>query len=232
MEENSSACDLHIHSHYSYDSLCSIGAIYKAAKRRNLSGIAITDHNTLQGALKAVSYDSETAVIVGEEISTDQGDIIGLFLHEEIRPGEFQVVIDRIREQDGLVVLPHPFKKNRAPSPEVIANVDIVEVLNGRRSPELNRMALSLAEKHDLPGIGGSDAHLACEVGRIQTVFHQEIPDPEDIRRLLMHKQTTVVGTESSPYVHYPSVLIGSIRTRNYRKLAKSVCKRIPFGGR
>ncbi|MDG6250466.1 PHP domain-containing protein [Methanocalculus sp.] len=229
MKDDFSAFDFHIHSQYSYDSLCTIRAITKAAKRRNLSGFAITDHNTLQGAVKASLCNSEMAVIIGEEISTDQGDIIGLFLHEEVKPGQILDVIDQIRDQDGLIVLPHPFKKNLSPSPEVVANVDIIEVLNGRRPPEMNRKAAALAEKHDLPGIGGSDAHLACEVGRVQTVFNQDITDPEDIRRLITQKKATVEGTESSQYVHYPSVLIGSVRTGNYRKLVKSAVKRIPF---
>lgn len=221
------AFDFHIHSCHSYDSICSTRAIQKAAKRRHLKGYAITDHNTLKGAFKASSYDSEMIVVIGEEISTNKGDIIGLFLNEEVKPGDFLEVIDRIREQDGLVILPHPFKKNLAPSPDVVSNIDIVEVLNGRRSAELNRMALSLAEKHNLPPIGGSDAHLACEIGRVQTIFHEEIVDQDDIRYQLMQQKVTIVGMESSKFIHYPSVLIGSIRTRNFNKIVKSIHKKI-----
>lgn len=229
MTNNTSAFDFHIHSYYSYDSLSSINAIYKYAKKRNLTGFAITDHNTLKGAIKASSYNSEIYAIIGEEISTDQGDIIGLFLNEEIQPGDYRTVIEKIREQDGLVVLPHPFKKNRDPLPDLIADVDLIEVLNGRVSQEANNLALDLAKTEGFERIGGSDAHLTYEVGRIQTIFHQEISDMDDIRKLLKENKTQVIGTESSPYVHIPSALIGTIRTNNFQSLAKSVYKRILY---
>ncbi|MCP1716353.1 putative metal-dependent phosphoesterase TrpH [Methanocalculus alkaliphilus] len=227
MKNSVSAFDFHIHSHYSYDSLSSIKAIYKIAKKRELTGFAITDHNTLEGAMKASSYNSEIITIIGEEISTNQGDIIGLFLNEEIQPGDIHIVIEKIREQDGLVVLPHPFKKNRSPSSEIVAMVDIIEVLNGRISQDENFLASDLAKRYDLQGIGGSDAHLSYEVGKIQTVIQQEITDIDEIRKLLKDTKKQIFGSESSPYVHIPSAIIGTIKTKNFRNLARSICNKV-----
>ena len=85
--------DLHIHSKYSSDGVLDPEKIVKIAAKRGLNGVAITDHNTIIGGLKAKNYETEDfKVIVGSEISTERGEIIGLFLKEEIKPGNVQEV--------------------------------------------------------------------------------------------------------------------------------------------
>ena len=94
--------DLHIHSKYSSDGVLDPEKIVKIAIKRGLNGVAITDHNTIIGGLKAKNYETEDfKVIVGSEISTERGEIIGLFLKEEIKPGNVQEVISEIKEQNG-----------------------------------------------------------------------------------------------------------------------------------
>ena len=94
--------DLHIHLKYSSDGVLDPEKIVKIAIKRGLNGVAITDHNTIIGGLKAKNYETEDfKVIVGSEISTERGEIIGLFLKEEIKPGNVQEVISEIKEQNG-----------------------------------------------------------------------------------------------------------------------------------
>ena len=103
--------DFHIHSKFSYDSLLSPKRIVRVAKKRGLDGIAITDHDTIKGALEASKFNDSIYVIIGSEIRTEKGDVIGLFLNEEITSKYFDEVVDEIKSQGGLVVLPHPYKK-------------------------------------------------------------------------------------------------------------------------
>ena len=104
----------------------------KIAIRKGLNGVAITDHNSIKGGLMAKSFENDNfRVIVGSEITTDRGEVIGLFLSEEIAPGNFGDVIAEIRDQGGLVILPHPFDRLRStafhPQSEDIRMIDAVE---------------------------------------------------------------------------------------------------------
>lgn len=148
------------------------------AAARGVDALAVTDHNCLQGALEcaalAAADPSLPRVIVGEEMASRQGDVVGLFLTHEI-PGGLGVLdtISLIREQGGLVYLPHPFDSMRratmAPAwvETVAAAADVVEVANGRALTwEANRRALQLASRHATRLGAGSDAHYLGEVGR------------------------------------------------------------------
>ena len=104
--------DLHTHTKYSSDGILEPEKIVEIARRKGLSGIAITDHNTIKGSLKAKKYETDDfQVICGSEISTERGEVIGLFLSDEIQSESFLDVVDEIKEQDGVVVLPHPFDR-------------------------------------------------------------------------------------------------------------------------
>lgn len=202
--------DFHVHSAYSRDSALDIKKIIKVAEKRGLSGVALTDHETIIGALKAKSIARDNfVVIIGSEIKTDKGEIIGLFLNEEIKSREFTGVCDEIKDQGGIIVLPHPYRNNKLNPKELVHNVDIVEILNGRTSKELNYRAQILAKEFDLPFIAGSDAHTSLEIGRVQTIFEEPIFDIEDIRRQLLNGEIKVSGRESPYYVRMLSVGIG-----------------------
>jgi hypothetical protein len=167
--------DLHLHTDWSHD--CSIPAqdLLDHAEGIGLGGIAVTDHNVFGGALEAVELarSRDLLVIPGEEVKTDnQGEVIGLFLEEQIPRGmTFSETVAAIREQGGLVYLPHPFDRLHAiPDPDTIhrhlAEIDVFEVYNARLLRDsFNDEALRFARKYRLLQGAGSDAHVLQGVG-------------------------------------------------------------------
>jgi predicted metal-dependent phosphoesterase TrpH len=167
--------DLHMHTSWSHD--CSIDAaeLVDHAEAEGLGAIAVTDHNVFGGALETVDYarGRDLVVIPGEEVKTDnQGEVIGLFLEREIPRGlTFGETIAAIREQGGLVYIPHPFDRLHAiPDPRTLhrhlADIDVFEVYNARLLFEAyNDEALRFARKYNLTMGAGSDAHVLQGVG-------------------------------------------------------------------
>jgi predicted metal-dependent phosphoesterase TrpH/glycosyltransferase involved in cell wall biosynthesis len=167
--------DLHMHTDWSHD--CSIPAeeLVDHAEAIGLGGIAVTDHNAFGGALEAVELagDRDLVVIPGEEVKTDnQGEVIGLFLEEEIPRGlSFADTLAAIRDQGGLVYVPHPFDRMHAiPDPATLhrhlAEIDVLEVYNARLLREsFNDEALRFARKYRLLQGAGSDAHVLQGLG-------------------------------------------------------------------
>jgi Glycosyltransferase Family 4/PHP-associated len=181
--------DLHLHTNWSHD--CSIGVdeLLGHAEAQGLGAIAVTDHNVFGGALEAVerARDRRLVVIPGEEVKTaDQGEVIGLFLREEIPRGmSFGETIAAIRAQGGLVYLPHPFDRLHAiPEPATLhrhlAEIDVLEVYNARLLFEAyNQEALRFARKYNLRPGAGSDAHVLAGVGT-GAVRMRRFGDPEE----------------------------------------------------
>jgi predicted metal-dependent phosphoesterase TrpH len=169
------AVDLHMHTDWSHD--CSVPAadLVEHAESIGLGGIAVTDHNVFGGALEAVELAAhrELVVIPGEEVKTDsQGEVIGLFLHEEIPRGmSFEDTIAAIKDQGGLVYLPHPFDRLHAIADPAtlhrqLAEIDVFEVYNARLPRDsFNDEALRFARKYRLLQGAGSDAHVLQGVG-------------------------------------------------------------------
>jgi predicted metal-dependent phosphoesterase TrpH len=165
--------DFHVHSVYSPDSLLQLADIKKIVLKRKIDCIAITDHNTMDGAKRLMEMDLPCRLIIGEEISTADGEIIGLFLQETIPANQGAMrTIELIREQGGVVVLPHPCDRLRRhvlhPSlwNDVVPAVDLVESFNGRTvffGDDLQ--AAELARKYGKPLIAGSDSHTPWELG-------------------------------------------------------------------
>jgi len=167
--------DLHLHTSWSHD--CSIGVdeLLDHAEAEGLGAIAVTDHNVFGGALEAVrkARGRRLTVIPGEEIKTDeQGEVIGLFLKEEIPRGmSFADTVAAIRAQGALVYVPHPFDRLHAiPDPATLhrhlAEIDVFEVYNARLLFEAyNDEALRFARKYNLTRAAGSDAHVLQGVG-------------------------------------------------------------------
>jgi predicted metal-dependent phosphoesterase TrpH len=167
--------DLHMHTSWSHDCSIEVDELLDHAEAEGLGAIAITDHNVFGGALEAVerARGRDLIVIPGEEVKTDdQGEVIGLFLREEIPRGmTFEDTVAAIREQDGLVYLPHPFDRMHAiPFPATLHRhlheIDVLEVYNARLLFEgYNDEALRFARKYGLPAGAGSDAHVLQGVG-------------------------------------------------------------------
>jgi predicted metal-dependent phosphoesterase TrpH len=167
--------DLHMHTDWSHDCSTPAADLLDHAERIGLDGLAVTDHNTFGGALEAVELarGRELVVIPGEEVKTDgQGEVIGLFLDTEIPRGmSFADTIEAIRDQGGLVYLPHPFDRLHAiPDPATLhrhlAEIDVLEVFNARLLRDsFNDEALRFAQKYRLLQGAGSDAHVLQGVG-------------------------------------------------------------------
>ena len=182
--------DLHCHTSASFDSLASPESIVKAAAKRGITHLAITDHDRIEGALRArdAAPDGLT-VIVGEEVKTADGDLIALFLERAVAPGRpARETIAEVREQGGLVGIPHPFDRYRGsmlkdPRLEAIGGlVDWVEAHNARVVGGTgNERAAAFAHEMGLPGIAVSDAHSSLEVGVAYTVLEGDPSTPEGL---------------------------------------------------
>jgi hypothetical protein len=167
--------DLHMHTHRSHDCSIEVGELLDHAEAIGLGAIAVTDHNVFGGAREAVerARGRDLVVVPGEEVKTDgQGEVIGLFLREEIPRGlSFADTIAAIRAQEGVVYLPHPFDRMHAiPDPATLhahlADIDVLEVYNARLLREsFNDEALRFARKYRLLQGAGSDAHVLQGVG-------------------------------------------------------------------
>jgi predicted metal-dependent phosphoesterase TrpH len=168
-------CDLHMHTSWSHDCAVDVSELLEHAESIGLDAIAITDHNVFGGAREAVEFarGRQLVVIPGQEVKTDgEGEIIGLFLSEEIERGmSFADTIGAIRAQGGLVYLPHPFDRMHAiPRPATVQHhlddIDVFEVYNARLLFEAyNDEALRFARKYNLTMGAGSDAHVLQGVG-------------------------------------------------------------------
>lgn len=166
--------DLHMHTSHSWDCATDPEVLLYAAREVGLTAIAVTDHNEVSGALACAELADEYGiqVIVGEEVKTSQGEVIGLFLAERIEPGlSWHETILRIRQQDGLVYVPHPFDRlHTIPDAQTlrdtIDDIDLFEVYNARLTFEqYNRDALRFARKYNLLEGAGSDAHVPQGLG-------------------------------------------------------------------
>jgi predicted metal-dependent phosphoesterase TrpH len=167
--------DLHMHTSHSSDCSIEPAALVAHAEAEGLGAIAVTDHNVFAGALEAVELarHRELVVIPGEEVKTDRdGEVIGLFLRHEIPRGmTFSETVAAIREQEGVVYVPHPFDRMHAiPAPATLHHhlpeIDVLEVYNARLLFDgYNDEALRFARKYGLLAGAGSDAHVLQGVG-------------------------------------------------------------------
>lgn len=195
--------DFHIHTHYSIDSAIQPRSVIKVAKEKGLSGIAITDHNTIKGGLEVAKQNDldDFFVVVGAEIRTKLCEITGLFLNEEVSADDPFSVIDEIEDQGGLTVLPHPFRSPLIPRLIVqkkipislIRRVDAIEVLNSRTSSVCNERAFLLATKMNKPMVAGSDAHFYPEIGNVRVAI-SPFDSMEGLKMRILKGKTKIEG--------------------------------------
>lgn len=177
------------------------GRILKRAKKAGLTGVAITDHDTIRGSLEARKLEKGIGVTVipGAEILTDSGDIIGLLVNEEIRSRRWDDVIDEIREQGGVSVLPHPYRSHPNVF-ELAKTVDLIEVWNARSTVEQNERALQLAGGLQKSGMYGSDAHTYAEIGNVNALVD---PGTWEVKRVVRAEYSPRSAVIQSQVTHH-----------------------------
>jgi predicted metal-dependent phosphoesterase TrpH len=201
--------EFHSHTHASHDSLTPPQDLINAARLKGIDRLIITDHNTIAGARAAQALDPEL-VIVGEEIMTTRGEILAAFVIEEVpshlSPAE---AIRRLKDQGAFISVSHPFDRLRSGGwdendlLEIISHVDAIEVYNSRcMFPGFNRAAKRFAEKYNIAGTVGSDAHAAFEVGRSFLVLEQ-FEGAEQMRQVI--RSGTPHVKWSPPWFHFVS---------------------------
>jgi len=207
--------DLHCHTSASFDSLAAPAAMVRAAAARGLTHLAITDHDRIDGALeareRAREIEPSVEILVGEEIRTRDGDLIGVFLREAVPPGlSAAEAIAAVREQGGLVGIPHPYdrtrgsllRESRSDAPGALerlaGEVDWIEAWNARvMLGNGNQRAAELAVAAGVPGVAVSDAHTVMEVGVAATVLDGDPGTPDGLRAALAGERQLVTGRGS-----------------------------------
>ena len=183
--------EFHCHTNASKDSLTAPADLVAAARQKGIDRLIITDHNTVAGARAAQALDPEM-VILGEEIMTTRGEILASFVREDVPAGLTpEETIKRLKDQGAFMSVSHPFDALReghweeGDLLEILPFVDAIEVYNSRcLFPQYNRRARQFAEKHNIAGTVGSDAHTLFEVGRSLLLLEQFV-GPEEMRKVI-----------------------------------------------
>ena len=174
----------HIHTRYSNDSFLKPSKIIDIMVNANIDNVVITDHNSIRGAEEAknyaiMKYNNKINVIIGEEVKTNIGDIIGFPLHTEIQDVDHFKVVNEIKKQGGFVCLPHPYKYHnlyKIHDTNFLKTVDFIEIFNSRLNTKLNNFAEELADSlTDKKKIVGSDAHLKRELLNVFFMYNESM---------------------------------------------------------
>ena len=219
--------DLHIHSHYSFDSLTKPPAIAEQALKKGLDGIAITDHNVFKiNWQKLKSEHPELIIIPGIEVgTTGVGDILCYFIKKEITSKDPFEVIKQTHEQGGIAVLAHPFHHNRtleSYSDELMELLDAVETGNSHNVVNYEK-SIALASRYSKPCTGGSDAHFANEIGNGLTlvdISNDEAHSEEKLKKALL-KGTVEKCTSTTIGVKFSFCLSQAIKYAKRLKMLK-----------
>ncbi len=201
--------DLHIHTKYSMDCNSNLEDIISRCLKVGINCIAIADHGNIEGALQLQNM-APFKVIIAEEILTPKGEIMGMFLKESIPSGlSLDEAIRRIKAQNGLINVPHPFDNFRGSGlgnhiEEISDRVDVVEVFNARSPfPWGQSRARAFADKYNLPASAGSDAHTINEIGKTFI----EMPTFDDSNGFLESlAKGEIHGHRTNPLCHFRSL--------------------------
>ena len=210
--------DLHNHTRWSFDCAMDPAKVVRTAKARGLDAIAITDHDEIEGAREAErSAGGDILVVVGEEIDTAAGDILGLFLKEKVDTDDPLEAIGAIHDQGGIAVLAHPFAKTTSIEDRVARELDGCEGFNARHAkvPSVEGEGgepriLEFARRFKLSLTAGSDAHFYREIGRARTVVAAS--SLEEAREQILCGNTALSGRRSSPFNRLAAAAVRTMR--------------------
>nr|WP_284438586.1 PHP domain-containing protein [Halomicroarcula laminariae] len=200
--------ELHTHSSLSHDGRDPVELLLEQARAVGLDALAVTDHDEIEASLRAAELAPDYGLvgITGMEVTCEAGHVLALGITEAIPPGlSFAETLDRIREQGGLAVVPHPFQESRHGvldkiSKAELATADAIEVYNSRLlTGHSNRQAERFARRRGLPMTAGSDAHIAEMVGQAVTTVDADEASVAAILDAIREGRTTVEG-ERTPW--------------------------------
>lgn len=211
--------DLHNHTKWSFDCSMDPAKVVRVAKARGIDAIAITDHDEIDGAREAAkAAGGDILVIIGEEIDTAAGDILGLFLKERIVEHDPLRAIQAIHAQGGLAILAHPFTKTKSVDDPVARALDGCEGFNARHSElgsyegsEGEPRVAAFARDYDLTLTAGSDAHFYRELARARTIVPASTLD--EAKEQLQRGNTVLSGRKSSPFNLLASTALRSLKS-------------------
>jgi hypothetical protein len=179
--------------------------------------LIVTDHESMRGSedVARIAEGNPSFVVRAGEYKTEKGDVIGLFLKEEITSRNSDEILSEIHRQGGLVVLPHPFKGHKLDD-ALLSQVDLIEAHNSRCSESQNNSAAGLAGRLGKPVMGGCDAHCAGEIGAVVTEFACELPTEENgLSNILMTAHRDILTKRVSRVYQPYSQIIKACKTRN-----------------
>ena len=192
--------DMHVHTKYSIDGKGELSEFIKMARKKDLSGLAITDHNTIKGALKAKKMTKkfeDFVLIVGEEVSTTEGHVLAYNIQEQIIPGLTPAeTIELIEDAGGFAAAAHPGRTPSGIKRKKIRKLPFkdVESLNASSLEYVNKRALKMAVKMGTSCIGGSDGHKPRKIGRAYTEFEGDTFDVEEIEKRILGRESIPRG--------------------------------------
>jgi predicted metal-dependent phosphoesterase TrpH len=202
--------EFHCHTNYSKDSLVTLRDLVTTCRKKGIQRLVVTDHNAIVGALQAHELDP-TLFIVGEEIMTQQGELLAIFVQELVPAGlPASEAIALLRSQGAFISVSHPFDSARSGHwrtedlLSITPKIDAIEIFNSRCiSPNSNILAADFSYKHHLPGTVGSDSHSLREVGT-STLTLPDFHDAATLKSALMMAEPHV--RLSGPWVHFYSI--------------------------
>lgn len=216
-------CDLHIHTSWSYDGLDSPEKIVKAAIKRKIDCICITDHNETKGAVEALrfAFDKSILIIPGIEIKSKEGDILGINVKKKIDNNlSAKETIKKIKQCGGMAIIPHPFGflcSFKTSLQLLLSDLDGIEALNGSLFGSGNKTAQRFIKQFNLPFTVGSDAHSADFVGRVYLETENDIFSAEDLINAIKNKNVYLGGKKPS-FINN----VGSHIKRNIAKMSRN----------
>lgn len=225
---------VHVHTRRSYDCMTTARALVQRAVDLGIDVLAVTDHDTWQGSVDVLRaahrMQAPVRVVIGSEVYTDQGDLIGLFLKDDIRQRAALKFCREVHEQGGLVLLPHPYRWHHLDD-DLLEEIDLIEVFNARTFKRENERAAALAEERGIPALVGPDAHGLAELDLAVNEFPGQAPSNEAaIQHALLHDPRVFHTRSGSIWNEWRSQVVKFVRRPDWRlgyQLARGAARRV-----